>query len=190
VKIRSVTADNRRHAFDVAVSRGVLPFPYAKADPAPTASNPIARLFVDDELGREGFTYVLKSGAEGSVHVDSVLEHNEDPAYLRELLLHNLTVQAQRCMKASPLSQTEIVRRARTSPSQVSRLLDPSNTGKTVDKLVVLLGAMDCKVEFTVRPAASVQKPVARKQGLKGKAMSAKSSHRAAQQAHGADAVG
>lgn len=176
MKIRSVTADNRRHAFDVTVSKGVLPFPYAKAQPVPTASNPIARVFVDGELGREGFTYVLKSGEEGSVHVDSVFEHNEDPAYMRDLLLHKLTVQAQKCMKASPLSQAEIVRRAKTSPSQVARLLDSSNTGKTVDKLVVLLGAMDCEVDFTVRPAAKIRTPVAKKLGSTGKTGPAASS--------------
>lgn len=158
MKIRSIKANNHKRSFDVTISRGTLAFPYSKADPSPTQTNPISRVFVDDELGREGFTYVLKSGDEGSVHVDSVLEYNEDPAYMRDLLLYNLTVQAQMCMEASPLSQAEILRRAKTSASQVSRLLDTTNRTKTVDKLVVLLGAMDCEVELTVRPAQKTKK--------------------------------
>ena len=153
MKVRSVKANNHKHAFDVTVSRGVLPFPYVKADPAPTAADPIVRVFVDEELGREGFTYLLKSGAEGSVHVDAVLEYNEDPALMRDLLLHNLTVQAQACMRTTALTQAEILRRARTSASQVARLLDTSNRTKSVDKLLVLLAAMDCQVAFDVRPA-------------------------------------
>lgn len=127
--------------------------PYSKVGPAPSKSDPTKSVYVDEELGREGFTYILKSGAEGSVHIDSVLEYNEDPRYMRDLLLYNLTIEAQRCMKASPLSQREIMRRAGTSASQVTRLLDLGNRTKTVDKLVVLLGAMDCEVELTVRAA-------------------------------------
>jgi predicted XRE-type DNA-binding protein len=153
VKIREVRANNKRKAFEVRLSRTVLALPYAKVEPAPTSSDPIDRIYVDDELGREGFTFLLKSGNEGSVHVDSVLEYNEDPKYMRDLLLYNLTVEARRCMKASGLSQNEVLRRSRTSASQLSRLLDVSNKTKSIDKMVVLLGALDCEVEFIVRPA-------------------------------------
>lgn len=152
MKIRSVKANNHKRVFEVTLSRGLCPLPYCKVDPEPTAADPIVRVYVDDELGREGFTYSLKSGREGSAHSDDALEYNEDPAYMRDLLLYNLTVRAQECMESSPLSQREIMRRARTSASQVSRLLDVTNKSKSVDKLIVLLGAMDCEVEFVVRP--------------------------------------
>jgi predicted XRE-type DNA-binding protein len=153
VKIRRVSANNHKRAFDVTLSRGVLSMPYAKVDPAPSKGDPVVDVYADEELGREAFTYVLESGAEGSVHVDAVLEYNEDPTYMRDLLLYKLTLAAQECMKASPLSQREITRRAKTSPAQIQRLLDVKNRTKSVDKLVVLLGAMDCEVDFTVRPA-------------------------------------
>ncbi|MBI5231696.1 MAG: hypothetical protein HY876_05985 [Coriobacteriales bacterium] len=112
----------------------------------------MSHVYVDDELGREGFTWVLASAAEGSVHVDSVLDYNEDPEYMREVLLYNLTVRAQQCLEASALSKREIMRRARTSPSQFYRLLDATNTTKSLDRLVVLLWAMDCAVEVDVHP--------------------------------------
>lgn len=153
MKIKSVKANNKRRSFEVTLSSGVLGFPYAKTVPVPAPANPIERVYIDDELGREGFTYVLKSGEEGSVHVDSVLEYNEDPAYMRELLLYKLTVEAQRCLKASGLSQNEVIRRTKTSASQLARLLDATNKSKSIDKMVVLLGALDCEVEFSVRPA-------------------------------------
>jgi hypothetical protein len=153
VKIRAVKANNHKKAFEVAVSRRVLTFPYSKADPVPTPSDPIEQVYVDDELGREGFTYLLKSGSEGSVHVDSVLEYNEDPKYMRDLLLYNLTIEAQKCLKAGGQSKNEVLRRSKTSASQLARLLDATNKTKSLDKMVVLLGALDCEVELNVRPA-------------------------------------
>jgi len=41
-------------------------------------------------------TYALESGPEGVVHIDHALEYNQDPSYLAELLIHKLTVEAQR----------------------------------------------------------------------------------------------
>ena len=46
----------------------------------------MATVYVDPELAREAFTFVLASGKEGSVHIDHVLEYNNDPATLRDLL--------------------------------------------------------------------------------------------------------
>lgn len=152
VKIEHVKANNHKRAFEVTLSKGNFPIPYSELDPVPSKNDPVVTVYADEDFGREAFTYLLKSGSEGSVHVDAVLEYNEDPAYMRDLLLYRLTVAAQECMKASPLSQREITRRARTSPAQVQRLLDVNNRSKSVDKLVVLLGAMDCEVEVTVRP--------------------------------------
>ncbi len=68
-------------------------------------------VFVDKELGREGFTYVLRSRNEGTVHIEQVLEYNRDPGYSRDLLLYKLTLEAQEHIAASPLSKREIIRR-------------------------------------------------------------------------------
>ena len=38
----------------------------ALAEPSPTRDDPIRDFFIDPELGEEGVTYVLESGAEGS----------------------------------------------------------------------------------------------------------------------------
>jgi hypothetical protein len=151
VKITSVAANNRRRVFEVTTRRGQWPFPYGKAEPEPTASDPLVELFIDPELGREGFTYVLASGAEGSVHIDHVLDYNEEPGYMRDLLLYNLTVEALARMEASRLSKLEIIRRLGTSPSQFYRLIDPTNYRKSVDKILSLLQVLGCEVEVTVR---------------------------------------
>jgi len=151
VKVTSVTANNRKRAFEVKTRRGQWLFPYSKAEPEPTTSDPLVELYIDPELGREGFTYLLASGAEGSVLVDHVLDYNEEPGYMRDLLLHNLTVEALERIEASPLSKREIIRRLGTSPAQFYRLTDPTNYRKSVDKMLALLQVLDCEVEVIVR---------------------------------------
>ncbi len=151
MKIRAVVGNNRKKAFEIKTSTRRWVFPYAKADPPPTARDPLERVFVDRELDREGFTYVLTSGREGTVHLERVLEYNQDPAYLRDALLYRLTLEAQKRVQASPLSKREIIRRLGTSATQFYRLLDQTNYRKTLDQLLSLLHVLGCDVDLVVR---------------------------------------
>ena len=151
MKIRTVKANNRRKAFEVRTSTKHLVLPYAKLDPEPSAVDPIARVFVDKELGGEAFTYVLDSGREGTAHIEQVLEYNQDPDYLRDLLLYKLTLEAQKRVEASRLSRREIIRRLGTSATQFYRLLDQTNYRKSIDRLLSLLHVLDCDVDLVVR---------------------------------------
>ena len=151
MKIRAVTHNNRKKAFEVRTSQKTFQLPYSKVDPRPSVADPIVRLSVDKELGREGFTYVLESGKEGTVHIEQVLEYNQDPSYLRDALLYKLTLEAQKRVEASPLSKREIIRRLGTSATQLYRLLDQTNYRKSVDQLLSLLHVLDCDVDLLVR---------------------------------------
>lgn len=151
MKLRSAKHNNRKKVFEIKTGTRTIVFPFAKADPPPTPADPVRRVFVDEEIGREGFTYVLSSGREGTVHIEQVLEYNEDPSHLRDLLVYRLTIEAQKRIDKSPLSRREIVRRLGTSPAQLYRLLDQTNYRKSVDQLVSLLRVLDCDVDFVVR---------------------------------------
>ncbi|GMU77260.1 MAG: hypothetical protein AMXMBFR46_00610 [Acidimicrobiia bacterium] len=158
MRILEVEANNRRRRFEIRTRAKSLVFPYAKAEPPPSADDRITEVFVDPELGREAFTYRLTSGAEGSVHFDAVLEYNEDPAYMADLTLYRLTLEARECFEASDLSAREIARALGTSPAQLYRLLDPTNYTKSVRQLLSLLYVLGCDVEVEVtqrRRAAS-----------------------------------
>jgi Cro/C1-type HTH DNA-binding domain len=150
VKIRAVTHNNRKKAFEVRASTRMA-FPFSRAEPTPTMRDPIAELFIDPEAGREAFTYVLRSGRSGTVHVEQVLEYNKDPAYLRNLLLYRLTLEAQKRIASSPLSKREITRRLGTSAAQLYRLLDQTNYRKSVDQVLALLQVLNCDVDLVVR---------------------------------------
>ena len=151
MKIRSVRHNNRKKAFEIRGSSKSFVFPYSKADPHPTIRDPVRRVCVDDEVGREGFTYVLGSGQTGTVHVEQVLEYNQDPNHMRDLLIYRLTLEAQKRMDASPLSKREIIRRLGTSAAQLYRLLDQTNYRKSVDQMLALLQVLDCEVDLVVR---------------------------------------
>ena len=151
MKIRSVMWNNRKKAFQVKCSKGTMWLPYSKIEVRPGSNDSVARVFVDKELGSEGFSYVLASGKEGTVHSEQVLEYNQDPSFLRDALLYKLTIEAQKRIKTSPLSKREIIRRLRTSATQLYRLLDQTNYRKSVDQLLSLLHVLDCDIDLLVK---------------------------------------
>ena len=151
MKIRNVEANNRKAEFRVVTYSGkAYVFPYVKAHPQPASDDKVADAYVDQELAKEAFTYVLESGDEGSIHLDQVLEYNDDPTYLGDLLTYQLTVEARRRIEESGLSRREVARRLKTSVPQLYRLLDTTNTRKSINQLVSLLQVLNCSVDLVV----------------------------------------
>lgn len=152
MKIRNVSINNRRNEFQVVTRSGAtFSYPYAKSDPCPGAGNRIAEVYVDRELANEAFTYLLESGEEGTVHIEQVLEYNEDPKYLADLLTYRLTLEARDAIENGGLSRRQVAARLKTSLPQLYRLLDPTNTNKSMNQLVALLHILDRDVELVIR---------------------------------------
>ena len=152
MKIRSVTVNNRKAQVELTTRSGdVFPVPFSRLDPAPSADDRIREIYVDRELASEAVTYVLESGAEGAVHVEQALEYNQDPAYLAELLIHQLTAEALKRIDSEGLSRRELARRLKTSVPQLYRLLDPTNNRKNISQLVSLLHILNCDVQLVVK---------------------------------------
>jgi hypothetical protein len=156
MKIRKVTANNRKREFSIVTWGGAeYMYPYSMPDDSLSTSDPIEQLFVDKELGNEAFTYVLASGKEGSIHIEQVLEYNEDPKYLADLLTYKLSIEAMKGLESSSLSRRQIAKRLNTSVPQLYRLLDPANTSKSMKQLVALLHILDRDVELVVKKKAA-----------------------------------
>jgi hypothetical protein len=153
VKIKTVTANNRKKAFEVSTTSETYLFPYALLPVRPDGANRVAEVFPDEELGYEAFTYRLADGQEDTIHLDAVLEYNRDPTYLKDLLLHRLTVEAQRAVESSDLSKRELIRALGTSASQFYRLLDPTNHKKSVGQMLALLHLLGREVDVIVSPS-------------------------------------
>ncbi len=153
MKIHNVTVNNRKSQLELTVRSGKMyPMPFVKLKPRPSAKDRISDAYVDRELGSAAVTYVLTSGAEGSVHIDHALEYNQDPGLLAELLTHKLTVEALKRVDHSGLSRRELARKLCTSVPQLYRLLDPANQRKNLSQLVELLHVLDCEVDVVVKP--------------------------------------
>jgi hypothetical protein len=151
MKIRSVKNNNRKKALEITISGRTLLFPHSKLEPRPKAGDLIRQVLVDQELSREAVTHVLESGKDGAVHIEQVLEYNQDPSYVRDALLYKLTIEAQKRVDQSALSKREIIRRLSTSATQLYRLLDQTNYRKSVDQMLLLLCVLDCVVDLAVR---------------------------------------
>ena len=152
MKIVGVKANNRKKVFEVLTAKGEYSFPFAKLLAQPTRTDRVREVYPDPEAGGEAFTYKLESGVEDTVHLDVVLEYNQDPDLLNDLLLYRLTSVARDAVEESGLSKREMIRRLRTSPSQFYRLLDPTYYGKSVGQMVALLHILGKKVDFEVSP--------------------------------------
>ncbi len=124
--------------------------PFDRVEPRPSRRDPVVRAYVDPELGREGFTYVLASGREGSVHIDSVLEHCQDPATLAEIMVHELSVEAARRLERSRIPVRELARRLGSSSEEIHRLVETTSRRKSVQRLLELLSTLGCDVRFNV----------------------------------------
>jgi len=152
MKIHSVTSNNRRNEFTAITRSGAsYTFPYSAAHPCPNSDNRLTEVFVDKELGNEAFTYVLESGEESSIYIEQILEYNEDPMYLADLLTYKLTVEAQDGIETSDLSMRQIAKQLKTSVPQLYRLLDPANTRKSMSQLVALLHVLNCDVDLVIK---------------------------------------
>jgi hypothetical protein len=148
VKIRSVRSDPRRRAFLVRAARRVLEFPWSQTDAVPSAADPVVAAAPDPEIGNEGFTYRLASGAGGTVHADHLLRFVRDPEFRRRELLYDLTNAARDALAASGRSKRGLSRQLGTSLAQVSRLLDPADRRKSLDAMVRLLAALGRPVAY------------------------------------------
>ena len=123
MKIKKVVANNRKRAFEVSTRSNTYIYPYVEAKPSPSSADKVSEAFVDAELGKEGFSYVLESGEEGTIHIDDVLDYNKDPDYMTDMLLYKLTIEAQKGVEKSPLSVRELIRRLGSRPKRAWGLL-------------------------------------------------------------------
>lgn len=142
----------RRRAFVVRMKDREWTFPFDRCDPPPTREDPVVALFCDVDVGTYGFGYFLRSGGEGFILADQVLDHHADPDYVHDLILHRLTCAALNRLKLRRMPKREIARRLETSTTQVYRLLDTCNYEKSMSQVVKLLYVLGCEVDVTVTP--------------------------------------
>ena len=154
MRIRNITANNKKKSFEIKTSKGQFEFPFSRLRLLPSKHNKIRSVYADPELDKKAFTYVLENGAEDSVLLDAVLAYNKDPDFLKQMLLYRLSIKAKELLKTKKVSKREVMRRLNTSPTQFYRLIDQTFYGKTIDQMIRLLAALDCPVDLVFKKAA------------------------------------
>lgn len=151
--IKNVVLNKKKKQMSVELANGqILNLPLAKLKRG-SVEMPES-IFVDQEMGSKGVTCLFKSGREESIPLDAFYDYNRDPDYLKSILLYKMTLEAVSRLKNLSVSKNELTRRLGTSPSQLSRLLDPKNKSKSIDHMLRLLTVLGCDVEFTVKKSA------------------------------------
>lgn len=150
--IREVKFDTRRKLIEVDTRKGTFSLPFLRLELIPTPENPIKKVYVDKELGKQGVTYVLESGDERTLHLDAFLDYNHEPDFMRNLAVFGLTTQCLQIVKRSRLSKRKIARKLNISETQLKRLLDTTNYKKTIDQMLKLIASLNHWVEFSVIP--------------------------------------
>lgn len=152
--IKRVFTNNHKKAFVVETRQGVYEFPFSQLSIRPTASNPVVIVYADPAIGKQGFSYELKSGRGDTVLLDQILFFNRDPEILRRQLLFKLSCDAVELVESSGLTKRALARRMGIKPAQLYRLLDQSFYRKTIDQMLRLLAALGHDVEVKIRRAA------------------------------------
>lgn len=155
MKIKTVKVNNRKKALEIETAKGEYSLPFSQLQLKPSSKDKIKTAFVDSELAGVAVTYLLESGKEDSVHLDAFLDYDRDPDFMRETTLHKLTVEALKLVKVSGLSKQELIRRLKTSPSQLYRLLDPANYQKSVDEMFRLIAVLGYRVDVKLSKEAA-----------------------------------
>ncbi len=154
MKILRVMVNNRKREFVLETKKDKYIFPYSQLTLRPSSSDPLVEVFVDPEVGHEAITYRLRSGKEDTVLLENVLWYNQDPETMRKLLVYNLTLRAQEGIAEKHITKRSLIRKLKTSPAQLYRLLDQTNYGKTIDQMLRLLAAVGIVVEIKTKKAA------------------------------------
>lgn len=87
--------------------------------------------------------------------MDSVLDYNGDPEYVKKSRLYKMTSQALDILEQKKIPKNELIRRMGCTKAHLSRLLDTAFYGKSTDEMIRLLNALDYDVEIRLKKVSS-----------------------------------
>lgn len=149
MKIERVHIDKKTNSIIVDAEKS-LSFPLSKLEKPFRKHTNIKKYYADEDLGREAVTIETFDGEEESIHLDSFLEHNNDPDYYRNLFLYEITVALEDKVISDKVVKSHISKVLETSMTQIYRTLDTTNYTKTIDQVVKFLAAIGYKVDFSL----------------------------------------
>lgn len=150
MKVTSVKIDSRKRELLITAGRKEFRYPLAFV----SSGDVVVAAAGDEETGNEAITCVMASGQTLTIHLDEIRAQLGDADYLRQQMLYDMTLQAQKSVREKRVAKRALCRMLQTSPAQVYRLLDQTCYSKTVDQMLRLLQALGCEVKLEISQAA------------------------------------
>ena len=150
-KFKKVTCDNKKRVFHLEYTSGLkTECPYS----ALGIHAKVVESVPDAETGGHSFYFVLENGKKDYVPFDQPLHIAQNPEYVREQTLYEVTKQLNEFIKKAEVSKRELARRLGTSLSQLSRLLDTTNYNKELSRLIELASILNYEFTWQFKKAA------------------------------------
>ena len=153
-KFKTIRPNYRKSVLEVELQEGRkvtrydLPFA-ALAGKRVSARNRFVSIDIDDDVGRQGATFVTADGTRGDLPADLVLYYC-DPTYDWSPL-NQLKRALRDKLGASKLSVRVLADALKTSPSQVVRLLEDNRGSRQLIQLFKLAELAGYRVTFTLK---------------------------------------
>lgn len=149
-KFKAVTFDNKKRVFHLEYTSGLkVNCPYS----ALGIHGKVTEAGPDSEVGSHAFYFVLENGKKDYVPYDQPLHIVQNPEYVKQQTLFDMTLAINKFIKKEKVSKRELARRLNTSTSQLSRLLDTTNYKKELSRLIEIGAMLDYKFKWEFKKA-------------------------------------
>lgn len=150
-KFQKVEFNNKKRVFYLEYTSGLkIECPYS----ALGIRGKVIEAAPDSEVGKHSFYFILENDEKEFVPFDQPLHIVQNPEYVKERTLYEVTKQLNEFIKKSKVSKRELARRLGTSLSQLARLLDTTNYKKELSRLIELAAMLNYEFKWQFQKAA------------------------------------
>jgi hypothetical protein len=150
-KFKKVEFDNKKRVFHLEYTSGLrLDCPYS----ALKIKGKVVDAGPDAEVGGHSFYFTLENGEKDYVPYDQPLHIAQNPEYVKEQTLYQMTKRLNEFIKREGVSKRELARRLNTSLSQLARLLDTTNYKKEMSRLIEIAAILNYEFRWDFEKAA------------------------------------
>ena len=150
-KFKKVEFDNKKRVFHLEYTSGLkIDCPYFSL----RIKGKVIEAAPDSEVGGHSFYFVLEDGKKDYVPFNQPLHIAQNPEYVKEQTLYQVTKRLNEFIKSEGISKRELARRLHTSLSQLARLLDTTNYKKELSRLIEIAAILNYEFKWEFRKAA------------------------------------
>lgn len=150
-KFKKVELDNKKRVFHLQYTSGLkVECPYSTLG----IKGKVIEAAPDVEVGQHSFYFILENGKKEFVPFDQPLHIVQNPEYVKQNTLYEVTKQINEFVERGKVSKRELARRLGTSLSQLSRLLDTTNYKKELSRLIELAAMLNYEFKWEFKRAA------------------------------------